>query len=136
MELNTIIPFSRRRHAIATEEVERAVAALEEAGFTAERFDGSVNFRGRSRVSLQLSTEAIYHAFPGRAVAADVHGILLRVASLEDTLTGKLLAWGDARRRQSKRAKDFADIVRLVEAHPALWARLPQALQTTVERPR
>jgi hypothetical protein len=47
-------------------------------------------------------------ADPQRAVPADVHGILLRVAALEDTLRGKMKAWSDAEGRQSKRLKDLA----------------------------
>jgi len=120
---------------VAAEDVDRAVSVLSEAGFVADRFQWSVNFTGRSKVSIQLSTEAVYLAFPQRAVAADVHGILLRVASLDDTLTGKLLAWGDASRRQSKRIKDFADIARLVESHPQLWLRLPSELQSQIDKP-
>ena len=120
---------------VAAENIERAIQALEKAGFKAEKHEWSVNFTGRSKVSIQLSTEEVYLAFPARAVPADVHGILLRVASLEDTLTGKILAWRDETRRQSKRIKDFADIARLVEAHPALWERLPEELKVQVERP-
>ncbi|HEY8960634.1 MAG TPA: nucleotidyl transferase AbiEii/AbiGii toxin family protein [Luteolibacter sp.] len=120
---------------VTAEDVDRAVSVLSEAEFEADRFHGSVNFRGRSKVSIQLSTEEVYLAFPQRAVAADVHGILLRVASLEDTLTGKLLAWGDSSRRQSKRIKDFADIARLVESHPGLWSRLPAELQAQIDKP-
>ena len=120
---------------VAAENVERAVQALEEAGFKAEKHPWSVNFTGRSKVSVQLSTEEVYLEFPARAVPADVHGILLRVASLEDTLTGKILAWRDQTRRQSKRIKDFADIVRLVESHPQLWEQLPEELKAQVERP-
>lgn len=37
---------------VAADAVERAVAGLEEAGFRAERFEWSVNFKGRSAVSL------------------------------------------------------------------------------------
>jgi hypothetical protein len=121
---------------VAAGEVDRAVEALREAGFEDERHQWSVNFKGTSRVSIQLSTEAIYQSFPSRSVAADVHGILLRVASLEDTLTGKLLAWRDSSRRQSKRLKDFADIARLVESHPALWQQLPEELKDQIDRPR
>ncbi len=120
---------------VTAEEIERAVHALEEAGFKAEKHPWSVNFRGHSKVSIQLSTEAVYLDFPGRAVPADVHGILLRVASLEDTLAGKILAWKDASRRQSKRIKDFADIARLVESHPLLWDHLPEELKMQVEQP-
>jgi hypothetical protein len=121
---------------VAAEDVERAVEVLQDAGFKAEKFQWSVNFTGGSKVSIQLSTEEVYFSFPARAIPADVHGILLRVASLEDTLTGKILAWRDTSRRQSKRIKDFADIARLVESHPALWGQLPQELQIQVERPQ
>lgn len=38
----------------------------------------------------QISTDEMYREFPARGVPADIHGILMRVASLEDTLTGKL----------------------------------------------
>jgi hypothetical protein len=120
---------------VATDAIERAVVMLTEAGFRPERLQGSVNFKGHSRVSLQLSTEEVYRDFPGRAVAADVHGILLRVASLEDTLKGKILAWSDATQRQSKRIKDLGDIARLIEAHPHLWENLTSNLKEQIERP-
>lgn len=120
---------------VAAEQVDRAVEALLEAGFTAERHQWSVNFKGKSKVSVQLSTQEVYLSFPDRSVAADVHGILLRVASLEDTLTGKILAWSDASRRQSKRIKDFADIARLVEAHPQLRTGLPEGLKKQIQKP-
>lgn len=119
---------------VATEAVGRAVTLLEGVGFTAERYDWSVNFAGSSVVSLQLSTEDFYKSFPSRAVPADVHGILMRVAALEDTLAGKIKAWSEPQRRQSKRIKDLADIARLVEAHPQLWERLPLPLQEQVQR--
>jgi len=112
---------------VAAETLARAEQVLCEAGFTAERHEWSVNFTSKSSVSLQLSTEDFYRDFPARAVAADVHGILMRVASLKDTLAGKIKAYSDPGRRQSKRIKDLADIVRLVEAHPELRATLPPA---------
>lgn len=120
---------------VATEAIDRTVQLLEKAGFTSERFEWSVNFKGRSAVSLQLSTEEFYRDFPTRAVPADVHGILLRVASLEDTLRGKMKAWSEPERRQSKRIKDLADIARLVEAHPKLWDLLGKDLQQQIRRP-
>ncbi len=119
---------------VASDAVERAVAALEAAGFTAERFQWSINFKGRSKLSIQLSTEECYRECPGRSVAADVHGILLRVASVEDTLTGKMRAWADPERRRSKRIKDLGDIARLVEARPDLWDRLSDDLKERLER--
>jgi hypothetical protein len=120
---------------VAIESIDRAVNVLAEGGFRAERFQWSINFKGHSRVSLQLSTEDFYRDFPARAVAADVHGILLRVASLEDTLKGKIEAWSDTARRQSKRIKDLGDIARLVEAHPHLWELLTNDLKRQIERP-
>lgn len=110
---------------IAAERVEEAVAALQECGFAAERFEWSISFKGHSRVSVQISTEPFYRDFPSRSVPADVHGILMRVANLEDTLAGKLKAYSDPQRRPSKRQKDLADIARLIEAHPPLRARVP-----------
>jgi hypothetical protein len=121
---------------VATDQVDRAVSLLEEAGFRAERYDWSVNFTGRSKVSLQLSTEAFYKDFPSRAVPADVHGILLRVASVEDTLRGKIRAWSDPTRRQSKRIKYLGDISRLVDTHPRLWELLPVEIQHQLTPPK
>lgn len=120
---------------VTSDAIDRVVSLLEAAGFRYERFEWSVNFKGRSAVSLQLSTEAFYREFPSRAVPADVHGILLRVACLEDTLSGKIKAWSEPARRQSKRLKDLADIARLVEAHPRLWDSLPDVLKQQVQRP-
>ncbi|HNR29878.1 MAG TPA: nucleotidyl transferase AbiEii/AbiGii toxin family protein [Candidatus Hydrogenedentes bacterium] len=120
---------------VAADAIARAVSALEAAGFRSERFDWSVNFQGHSAVSIQLSTEDFYRDFPSRAVAADVHGILLRVAALEDTFRGKIKAWSEPSRRQSKRIKDLADIARLVETHPRLWDALTDDLKQQIARP-
>ncbi len=120
---------------VAADAVSRAISLLEEAGFRAQRLEWSVNFQGRSKVTIQLSTEDFYREFPARAVPADVHGILLRVASLEDTLRGKIKAWAELSRRQSKRIKDLGDIARLVESHPRLWEHLPDELKRQIERP-
>jgi len=120
---------------VASDAVQRTVSLLEAEGFRSERFEWSINLRGHSAVSIQLRTEDFYREFPSRAVPADVHGILMRVASLEDTLRGKIKAWSEPQRRQSKRIKDLADIARLVEAHPHLWASLPPDLQRHVQQP-
>jgi hypothetical protein len=121
---------------VAADTVERTITLLEAVGFQSERFDWSVNFKGRSKVSIRLSTEDFYREFPARSVSADVYGILMRVASLEDTLHGKIRAWSDATRRQSKRIKDLADIARLVESHPQLWKSLPETLKQQVQPPK
>jgi hypothetical protein len=60
--------------------------------------------------------------------STDLHGILMRVSCLEDSLTGKLVVYADHGRRPSKRQKVLADIARLLESHPQLEARIPSAL--------
>ena len=118
---------------IASERIEDAVATLKAAGFSEERFDWSINMKGQSKVSIQISTEDFYKEFPARAVPADVHGILMRVAGLEDTLKGKIAAYSDPGRRPSKRQKDLTDISRLIEAHPQLASQLPQSISDRLE---
>lgn len=120
---------------VAVEAIDKTVELLKADGFIPTRFDWSINFKGTSRVSIQLSTEELYYSFPSRSFAADVHGILLRVASLEDTLIGKIAAWRDPCSRQSKRVKDLGDIIRLIEAHPRLWSDLPDELREQVDKP-
>ena len=110
------------------------VVATESAGFRSERFAWSINFRGQSKVSIQLSTEDFYKDFPSRGVPADIHGILMRVASLEDTLRGKVKAWRDTERRQSKKLKDLGDIARLVESHAHLWELLDEDLKEIIHK--
>jgi hypothetical protein len=113
---------------IAHQRVEQAVEALELAGFQAKRFQWSINLKGSSKLSVQISTEDFYQEFPSRSVSADVHGILMRVASLKDTLAGKVAAWSDTKRRPSKRQKDLLDVMRLVESHSELKHDLPPEL--------
>jgi hypothetical protein len=118
---------------VAVDQIERAVAVLTTAGFTVERHEWSINFSSKSQLSLQLSTEEFYRDFPSRSVPADVHGILLRVASLEDTLAGKIKAWSDPERRPSKHTKDLGDVARLVEPPPPLRATLPEKVRKALE---
>jgi Aminoglycoside-2''-adenylyltransferase len=112
--------------AVAAERVEEAVEALRAAGFKAKKFKWSVNLKGRSDVQVQISTEDFYRDFPRRPKPADIHGILMRVAGLTDTLRGKIAAYQDEERHATKRQKDLLDIMRLVEAHPKL-RKLPPA---------
>jgi hypothetical protein len=44
-------------------------------------------------------------------------------------------AWAEPTCRQSKQARDFTDIVRLVEAHPRLWSSLTPELRQLVRQP-
>jgi hypothetical protein len=117
---------------LAAERVDEAIEAIIAAGFTAKRLEWSVNIKGASKLSMQISTDEMYREYPSRSVAADVHGILMRVASLQDTLAGKIAAWQDRTRRPSKRQKDLLDLMRLVESHPDLRTVLPPDLAATL----
>lgn len=88
--------------------------------FTVRRFPHSLNvYAEDSALRVQIRTDVRYVGFPDRAQTQEVLGLALPVASLEDTLQGKIWAASDPERRASKRQKDLADIARLVEAYPA-----------------
>jgi len=61
-----------------------------------------------------------------------VLGYEMKVAALDDVLTGKIWAYSDEERRKSKRQKDLADIMRLVETHPRLHDVLPEEIKTII----
>ena len=52
----------------------------------------------------------------------------LPVASVEDVLQGKIWAALDSERRGSKRQKDLADIVRILENYPQYRSQVPQEI--------
>ncbi|MBI4548273.1 MAG: nucleotidyl transferase AbiEii/AbiGii toxin family protein [Ignavibacteriae bacterium] len=85
-----------------------------------------------SDLRIQIQTDSRYQEFIRRTVTKKVLGYELSVASLEDVLRGKLWAYSDPERRESKRQKDLADILRLVESHPELKALLPLDLQSRI----
>jgi len=119
---------------IASDKIEEAADALKSIGFTENRFEWSINFKGESKVTIQICTEKMYHDFPERSVGTSVHGILMRVASLEDTIKGKIAAYEEPSRRASKRQKDLADLSRLLEAHPGIKDLIPQPIYDKLEK--
>ena len=56
----------------------------------------------------------------------------MKVAALEDVLEGKIWAYSDEERRKSKRQKDLADIMRLVETHSLLYELLPEKIKKLI----
>jgi len=78
----------------------------------------------------QLQTDPRYQGFIARSIRRKVLGYKMAVASIQDVLTGKIWAFADKTRRQSKRQKDLADIMRLVETHPELKSELPPEIAT------
>ena len=119
---------------IVSDKIEEAAETLKSLGFTEKRFQWSINFKGESKVSIQVSTEEMYLGFPERSIPATVHGILMRVASLKDTLKGKIAAYEEPQRRPSKRQKDLADISRLLESHPSIKDLIPQPIYDRLEK--
>jgi len=95
----------------------------------------TVNGLGQgSELRIQFTTDERYQAFPARSVEAEVLGIRVRIACLEDVTRGKLWAYSDPQRRLSKRKKDELDLIRLAEAHPELRSLFPSELQEQLDR--
>lgn len=114
-----------------TDDVCRALAGQ----FKIQRFANSLNLTSTdSDLRIQIQTDPRYQEFLSRSETRDVLGYEMKVASLEDVLAGKLWAYTDTSRRPSKRQKDLADILRLVEQHPALNDRLPDDLKQLLDR--
>lgn len=102
--------------------------------FTVNRFPHSLNISlPGSDLRVQIQTDERYYFFVERAADADVLGIRLPVACLEDVLQGKIWAALDPQRRVSKRQKDLADIARLIEQYPYLSEKIPAELMARLD---
>ena len=110
--------------------IDKVCKMAEAKGLKIGRFENSINLTSpKSDLRIQLQTDARYQPFIDRARQKDVLGYRMNVASLEDVLQGKIWAYSDEQRRKSKKQKDLADIMRLVEVHPDLEGRLPPSLR-------
>ena len=119
---------------VVSENIPKVSQAAQAKGFRVQPFEHSVNLSSAgSDLRIQLQTDARYQDFLATAEKRLVLGYELSVASLEDVLQGKLWAYADDTRRKSKRQKDLADILRLVETHPKLKARLPRQILAEIE---
>lgn len=104
-------------------------SAAESKGMKVEDFVHSVNISiSGSDLRIQLRTDPRYQGFLSRSERRDILGYNMSVASMQDVLRGKVWAYSDETRRQSKRQKDLSDIMRLVETHPDLRSELPTAI--------
>jgi len=109
-------------------------AHLEERGFKTEIHPHSVNaLAAESALRIQFTTDERYQGFLPRSVEAEVLGMRVKIACLEDVVQGKLWAFGDPQRRFSKRKKDELDLIRLAEAYPHLKSILPRNLLDQME---
>ena len=120
---------------VAVEDVETTSSAAKERGLEVEPFLHSINMSSpRSDLRIQLQTDPRYQDFIPRAELKDVLGYKMRVANLEDVLQGKVWVYMDETRRKSKRQKDLADILRIIEAYPQLGVKLPPSLQHELDK--
>lgn len=107
---------------------------LQTLGFEIEAHPYSLNARvPGSDLRIQFTTDERYQEFPARSTEAEVLGIRVQVACLEDVTRGKLWAYGDPRRRLSKRKKDELDLIRLAEAFPELKLLYPDELREQLD---
>ena len=91
-------------------------------------------FTPGSELRIEFTKDERCQAFLSRAVDAEVLGVRVRIACLEDVTQSKLWAYGDHRRRLSKRKKDELDLIRLAEAHPELKSLYPSELREQLDR--
>ena len=120
---------------VAVDDIDTICTASQESGLKIEPFEHSVNISSKSSdLRIQLQTDPRYQKFLSKAHDRTVLGYTMKVARLEDVLQGKVWAHMDETRRKSKRQKDLADILRIIEAHPELEATLPQILRDELSR--
>jgi hypothetical protein len=101
------------------------------SGFKTKEFPNSLNIScPGSDLRIQVQTDPRYQAFLGNARMKNVLGYNMPVARIEDVLQGKIWAALDETRRPSKRQKDLADILRLVEKRMDLAMFIPAELKS------
>jgi len=119
---------------VISADIQRIYAAAQAKGLKVQPFEHSVNLsQVGSDLRIQLQTDPRYQEFLARAETRTVLGYKMAVASLPDVLKGKIWAYSDQTRRRSKRQKDLADILRLVENHPELKTQLPPRIVSEIE---
>ena len=116
-------------------DIEKFLNNIEE-NFNINKFPHSINIQHPdSDLRIQIQTDLRYQTFVNRATNKFVLGYNMNVAKLEDVLKGKIWAYLDGERRKSKRQKDLADIMRLVETYPHLYSLLPENVKMIIDSP-
>jgi len=114
---------------IESKDIDQVSKEIVDKGFKVERFEHSLNLTSfKSDLRIQIQTDSRYQEFLSRASSKEVLGYKMNVASIEDVLQGKVWAYLDEKSRMSKRQKDLADIVRLIEAYPSLERLIPSVI--------
>jgi hypothetical protein len=114
---------------IESKDIDKVSKETVDKGFKVERFEHSVNLTSsKSDLRIQIQTDSRYQEFLSRSSSKDVLGYKMNVASIEDVIQGKVWAYLDEKRRMSKRQKDLADIIRLIETYPSLEHLIPSVI--------
>ena len=99
-------------------------------GSKIKKFSNSLNISfAESDLRIQIQTDSRYQAFLSGVRRRNVLGYTMSVARIEDVFQGKLWAALDKTRRPSKRQKDLADILRLLEKRKTLGRLIPEELK-------
>lgn len=115
---------------VGIQNLEKVCKAVGKKGFKVGKFEHSLNLtKAGSDLRIQLQTDARYQDFISRSKPKKILGYKMNVAALEDVMQGKIWAYLDEQRRRSKRQKDLADIIRIIEAYPKLERRIPAAVR-------
>lgn len=115
---------------VISRDIDKVCKGAEAKGLKTARFENSINLTStKSDLRIQLQTDSRYQAFIDRGSQKEILGYRMNVAALEDVLQGKIWAYSDEQRRRSKKQKDLADIMRLVEVHPDLEGKLPPSIR-------
>ncbi len=113
---------------IATESLAELSNAAK-ATFKVKQFPHSLNLsHPDSELRIQLQTDERYQKFVANTQLKVALGYEMYVATLEDVLQGKIWVYSDPERRASKRQKDLADILRIVESYPGMQKQLPKTI--------
>ena len=117
---------------IAIRKLDKLLSSLPKR-YSVKQFPNSVNISDPgSDLRIQIQKDGRYQLFISRAVKKNVLGYKMPVATIKDVLQGKIWSATDKTRRPSKRQKDLADILRLIEMKPGLAAGIPGALRKSL----
>ena len=102
--------------------------------FKVRNFANSINLSEKgSDLRIQIQMDDRYQSFIKRAKPRETLGYKIPVAAIEDVFQGKVWAASDETRRPSKRQKDLADILRLIEVKNNLVKLLPSMLRKQLQ---
>ena len=115
-------------------DIDKICRKAEQRAFGVEKFPHSINLTVRgSDLRIQIQLDRRYQEFLTRAEKKTILGYELCVACKEDVMQGKLWAFEDQARRKSKRQKDLADILRLLEVYPELQGMIPESIRKLID---